>query len=252
MSYILDALKKSEKERRRGNVPDLLITHDFTAKEKKKRIIWPYLIVVALLLNAGLLTWWVNPWEIKKSHSVSKSVADKSLTSERSVVSASEQSKTEITVNTFDNKKTTAGAEPGFKDTENKPDNTTRLSLPDKNKPAESDIKSSNKTYLAYKKSPEIETEKVQNAKPDDIIEPPIKNKIYNLDELPLSVKQKLPPLKITVSLYSDDPASRMAKINDQLLREGQYLAAGLKLEEITNEGVIFTYQNYRFRIGMK
>jgi hypothetical protein len=42
-----------------------------------------------------------------------------------------------------------------------------------------------------------------------------------------------------------------MVKINGQAMREGQDLIAGLKLEEITQNGVIFSYQNYRFRIGL-
>jgi len=80
----------------------------------------------------------------------------------------------------------------------------------------------------------------------------PRENKVYNIEDLPLSIKQSLPPLTISVSLYSDEPASRMAKINGSMIREGEYLTVGLKLEEITPDGVIFNYQNYHFRVGPK
>jgi hypothetical protein len=43
-----------------------------------------------------------------------------------------------------------------------------------------------------------------------------------------------------------------MARINGSMIREGEYLTAGLKLEEITPDGVIFSYQNYRFHVGPK
>jgi hypothetical protein len=43
-----------------------------------------------------------------------------------------------------------------------------------------------------------------------------------------------------------------MVKINGQMLREGQDLTDGLELKEITHDGVILSYQNYRFHVGLK
>jgi succinoglycan biosynthesis transport protein ExoP len=77
----------------------------------------------------------------------------------------------------------------------------------------------------------------------------PIEDRIYNLDELPSSVKQDLPNLSISVFIYSDDASSRMARINGQMMREGEYLIAGLKLEKITLKGPIFRFQNYCFSV---
>src|SRR3990170_4430573 len=65
MSYILDALKKSEKERQRGAVPDLMTPESGIAEETKKRPLWPYLIAGALILNAGLFAWWLA-WHSEK------------------------------------------------------------------------------------------------------------------------------------------------------------------------------------------
>jgi hypothetical protein len=72
------------------------------------------------------------------------------------------------------------------------------------------------------------------------------------MQELPAAVRQNLPDFAVSTHLYTDDAPSRMVRINGQLLREGQFLAAELKLEEITPEGVIFSYHNYRFRVGLK
>jgi hypothetical protein len=55
MSYILDALKKSEKEHQQGTVPDLMTVQDVMVQEPTKRPLLPYLLLVALLLNAALL-----------------------------------------------------------------------------------------------------------------------------------------------------------------------------------------------------
>jgi hypothetical protein len=43
----------------------------------------------------------------------------------------------------------------------------------------------------------------------------------------------------------------RFVRVNDQALREGQVSSPGLRLEEITPEGAVFSYQGFRFRIGI-
>jgi hypothetical protein len=40
-----------------------------------------------------------------------------------------------------------------------------------------------------------------------------------------------------------------MARINGQMMREGEYLTAGLKLEKITLDGPVFSYKSYRFHV---
>jgi general secretion pathway protein B len=62
MSFILDALKKSEQERRRREVPDLHSEHT-PMPARRRGIPWPLVIGLALLLNAGLLLWWLRPWQ---------------------------------------------------------------------------------------------------------------------------------------------------------------------------------------------
>ena len=53
MSYILEALKKSEQERERGNVPDIKSIHssESDAPKEEKRSWWPYLLALVLLVN---------------------------------------------------------------------------------------------------------------------------------------------------------------------------------------------------------
>jgi general secretion pathway protein B len=65
MSYILDALKKSEKERQQGTVPDFMTVQDAMVQEHKKRLL-PYLLIVSLLINSALFVWWLVPWQSKK------------------------------------------------------------------------------------------------------------------------------------------------------------------------------------------
>ena len=72
MSYILDALKKADKERKRGSVPDLSTVQDPTPQKPKKRSLWPYLVVAALLINVVIFLFWLRPWEPEETHTIAK------------------------------------------------------------------------------------------------------------------------------------------------------------------------------------
>jgi general secretion pathway protein B len=60
-----------------------------------------------------------------------------------------------------------------------------------------------------------------------------------------------LPVFNVSGHAYSPEPGSRVARINDQILQEGQSLAPGLKVEEITPGGIVLSYQGYRFQINI-
>jgi general secretion pathway protein B len=209
MSYILDALKKSEKERQRGTVPDILANQESLLHEQKKRPLLLYLLLAAILFNIVLLVWLLNPWQSKKPGLVQ--LPDRQHSESRLAELPS-------------------------------PD-LSRINSP------EVDMAMKEEAPKAAPQQVHVPTEQKGSATEAPL---PIPNKIYNLNELPLSIQESLPALTISVALYSDDPASRMANINGQAMKEGQYLAAGLKLEEIIPDGVIFSYQNYRFRVGLR
>lgn len=253
MSYILDALKKSEEERKRGSVSDPLAAQTSSSTGRKKRALWPYLVTGALLLNAAAFTWF-GIWYSKEPEGKAKSgyghLRASGVQEPRPVISEE--------VNTGGRgirENETANAQSLSSqitpvETNRKPDKAIRNRT---KKQALQEIK----TYAAMQDgqevSPETPQTSVKNGKANsgDSIAP-VKNKIYDLNEMPLSVRRNLPDFTVSIFLYSDEQDSRQVRINGQMLREGQYLTEGLKLEEITPDGAIFNYQNYRFRVGMK
>ncbi len=61
MSYILDALKKSDQKRQRGQAPDLNTVQVELPPEDKKKVLWPYILIGILLLNAIILAVVMRP-----------------------------------------------------------------------------------------------------------------------------------------------------------------------------------------------
>jgi general secretion pathway protein B len=67
------------------------------------------------------------------------------------------------------------------------------------------------------------------------------------LNELPASLKNALPPIRITSHLYRGN--SRLVSINGRIMSGGVNMGDGLFLEEITPEGVIMSFRGQRFRL---
>lgn len=65
--------------------------------------------------------------------------------------------------------------------------------------------------------------------------------------ELPPALQQELPDLSVA-GFIRDEGSSSMVIVNDRLLREGDEVAPGVKLEKILNDGLEFTYKGYRFK----
>lgn len=221
MSYILDALKKSEKERRRGAVPDLLTIQEVAPQEGKKHYLWVYLLIFALILNAGLLVLMLAHWEKDQ-----KNIVNVKPISKETRELSQETLKADIVESKSFSHKT----------------KEVKSAFIEKND-IEATSEQKKQILLSVKDTSEIKSKKT---------ELPIKNKIYNLNELPLSIREKLPSLKIAVSIYSDDPTLRMVKVDDRTLHEGEYLTDGLRLDSITNDDVIFSYEGFHFRVATR
>lgn len=67
--------------------------------------------------------------------------------------------------------------------------------------------------------------------------------------ELPQGVRDTLPEIKITVLVFSDQQEDRFILTNGQRLVEKDELQSGLVLDEIRRDGAVFLYRNYRFLV---
>jgi general secretion pathway protein B len=66
-------------------------------------------------------------------------------------------------------------------------------------------------------------------------------------NEAPSEVQKVLPPINVS-GFIKDETAGNLAIINDKLVREGGEISPGLRLEKIDGEHAVFNYKGQRFR----
>ncbi len=74
---------------------------------------------------------------------------------------------------------------------------------------------------------------------------------VPSMSRLPAQVLSTLPPISVSMLVYSDRPADRFIYVNGSKKHEGDEVSAGLKLVRITRDGAIFTYLGRRFYKGV-
>lgn len=229
MSYILDALKKSEQERGRGHAPGVQTVHSASINyHNEKKSYWPYILITAVVLNLiALIYFIVDKAEPTSESSViatdvgrEKNHAEAlEITHDRSVIAAKENNNAEAAVEISTDSSPAISA-PAVMPTP-KPNNDF--------KPATSNTEDRGKT--------------TETAKPrTDITD------YHDLDE---SIRLQLPTITVSAHVYSSNPAQRSIVINNEFLEEGEYIMDGLVLYEITPDGAIFSYQGTLFRYGV-
>lgn len=75
---------------------------------------------------------------------------------------------------------------------------------------------------------------------------------IATLRELPEQIQREIPALTIGGYIYSANKADRSVLINKRLLREGDEVASGLTLEQMSPSGMVLNYKGYRYRTGYR
>ncbi len=78
--------------------------------------------------------------------------------------------------------------------------------------------------------------------------EPPAEN-VRSINDLPEPIAGGLPHVNVDLHVYADAPAQRFVVINGQRLHEGDALREGPRLERITTDGVILSYRGTRFQV---
>jgi len=219
MSYILDALRKSDQQRQRGAAPTLLAGQAAVVAPKQPAFL-AYSLLAVVLVGAGMLIGWLRPWQPAPAPS-----------------EMAPQPKPELQLQ---NATPPAQAAPALVPT--KPQLPARAKPETDGTPREADAAVPRRTAAPAPEQP-VGAAAADAARVQTVI---------SMAELPLSVQQELPAMTVSVHAYSGNPGDRLVGIDNRMLREGEYVVPGLKLEQITPDGMIFGYKGYSFRRGVK
>lgn len=320
MSYILDALKKSDKERQKEKVPDLNTVH-FESPAKETKTVWPYYLGVILLVNVVILAIFIGrdeplekPGEraqnarqdqlpvVQEEQTVSRSQSEHEASPamvektaalvapvEQDVVANQQEDFPEPSQNHAADVTTLQGnitvAETG-NTAPAEMEEAADLKDPEpvlEEEAVESAIISEDVTEeitsepddviatmdaLIAKEAEELEREGFMEEQPEAPVVSKPRQKVdapaasapvetekragkppLHFRQLPVSIRKDLPEIHIDAHVYFKNPASRLASINGKMTREGYLLAPGLKVEEITTDGVVFSFRNYIFHV---
>ena len=217
MSYILDAIKKSEAERGHGSIPGLQTVHSSSLNYKTSNTqIWPYILIGLLLLNFSALIFYFS------SNTNNESVAETSSNKSNSAQTLTYVQPTKP---------------------QHAPTQVIIRSAPTAQQPSQEKTNSiataaeveplySNDTRL--KSTPTLST-----------------NEVFDIEDLPEYIKQNIPPMNFTGHVYSSSRMQRSIIINGGFMEEGDALNDNILLSEITNRGAIFNYQGTLFSVNV-
>lgn len=238
MSYILDALKKSEQQRQRGAAPSLVAAQVTDAAPRQPAGLL-YGLAVAALLVVGIAIGMLRPWQ-----AAAPALQSVAVKPPEAVVPSPPPAPATVEITIKTERQTPVPAP------------TTPPALP----PAGDAVKPqvpvpaaqtvpSKSAAAPEKKASSPAPERPAGARPADAAPERMPT---TFAELPASIQQEIPKLSILFHIHSGNPKDGLVGINDRTFREGDAVEPGLVLEQITPDGMILTYKGYRFLRGTR
>lgn len=209
MSYILDALRKSEQERRQIEVGGQVLAPDHNAGGRNAWL--PWALATALVVNSALVGWLL--------------LRNGAETSPAATVAAAEP----VELAPQPEPPRTA---PALADVVGKPQ-AMPTAAPTPAQPAPQPVK------------PPVAAASAPVAAAPALMALP-------LSAMPADFQRAIPDINVSVHVFAEQPASRWVLVNGRRAHEGQEIAAGLKLERITPDGMVLQFRGQRFAITVR
>ncbi len=256
MSYILDALRKSETERRQGQVPDLGQQVQLIHRPKPRSVPAATWVALALVANAAVLAYVFWPGQ---SAGLIASVQPAS--GERESVPAMVAAPR---IEPAPSAEPSSLAAQSLPTTQSSPTNqsssapnTTAAASPPISSPVPAlapggDVATAQRQDIAER--PTVIVPSPRRLQP--LADSPLSDRldqgerVPHLVELPLSFQRQVPNLIFNSHIYSSDPSGRRVMINNHYLSMGDSFS-GIRVERITEEGVELSLQGRSFRVGV-
>jgi general secretion pathway protein B len=211
MSFILDALKKSELERQRQSVPGLMDTR--TLQRRNRLPAWAVALCVLLTVNLLVLTFVLT----RKGAPAVPAMPTPAAATAPAVSAPPPQHFSPM------------DAAPVF---------APEIPVADNPNPAPAEPPQAHSAPRLARPDPLLTD---ADAKPENL------ESLPSINELNLTGAQALPELHLDVHVYSTNPAERFVYVNMRKYHEGARLQEGPTVERIRRDGVVLNYQGLRF-----
>ncbi|MGB5540229.1 MAG: general secretion pathway protein GspB [Gammaproteobacteria bacterium] len=221
MSYILDALKKADRERNLGDVPDLETAH-WGVRKISSASRWPWVVAALLLFNAALLLYLFG----------------------RDTSGISGQAETVDHASSDAPARITQAATVPLQRLDRPVPVTPREMRPKVQLPPPAVVTAQPDREIARPgRAPQV----VKSAVPLSGGE--ADSQLPEWSELPLEFRSGFALPHIDVHVYAEEPARRFVLIDLKKYREGDTLSTGAELEKIGAGSIQLLYQGTRFRV---
>ena len=222
MSFILDALKKSEAERQRQAGPALLEMR--VAAPQRRWPAWTLVVGALLLVNVLVLSWFA--WRSTSAPADGpRAAAGAPLNTTTAATIANTPAAPAVTTATVA-PEAGAAAAPG-----------SELTAP---------VGAMDAQPAPVNADNPADQEPAVNSMPATVRSAPEGASLQNYAEL----NGKLPELRLDLHVYAATPAERYAFINMHKVREGDITPEGVRVLQITAEGVVLDYRGTEFLLG--
>jgi len=250
MSYILNALKHSENQRNRGEIPHIDSQPEFAkaAPSKWTEHAWKWLALAAVAVLLASLAWMrfgAGPSAIDQTPPVSPPRAEPGVPAvalpqpaplEQAPGLPALQDMAGVRISLGENP--AAGVEvapapsPGGRE-------SPRIVL---DLPVSSGVTPSPAAPLP---AVPVEPPAVRETPPAEVL-----SGVSHWKTLPAEAQKQLREMAFTAHIYSGDPAARFIRVSGRTLHEGDQLSADLHLQQITRDGIVFSYRGDKFWFG--
>jgi general secretion pathway protein B len=233
MSYILDALRKADAERERGNVPGIHAQPTFAGAPQSTQPIGSRPWVVALAGAAVLLLVIIAllVWKMGGSTTAPVNVASGTIASNAGPAPQSPPASTVAPALITPPPPLAQLPKPA------------QEAAPVPRKAAKAPVA----PPAAAQASGATSTTSAKGALPAAPAASSNEPRLYTYAELPDDIRRQVPTMTVGGSVYSPVPANRFMFVNGQVLHEGDVIAPGVVLQQIRVKAAVLTVSGYRY-----
>ncbi len=241
MSFILDALRKSETARRRSEAPDLFATMPGTTAPTPARTQWPLLAIGGI----GVLSLIAALWLFAQRSPSQPAPLPASLPASDATTGATTPQAAPSSIETQ--------APASIPPTPEPPEQASAAEVPAapvKISPAAAAPPAAT-TIVHDLPAPPPEPDTATPAPQMQTASPATGDQIVSLADLDPEARKQLPPLKLSMHLWNETPSQRFVIVDGQRLKEGDVLGE-IVVERISRDGAVLVWRGNRLKIELR